>query len=153
MFKWGYLFASKTLGPYVLLCIWGVLEKRASQRWCLTFWSLHLPQLSGFRTPSCLTSDWDSLGLIEVGILCPKVSTRVEDLGLPWWSSGYESALQGKGHWFSPWSGKIPRLMGQLSPWAATVEQSSLAATRESLRAAPRTSTATKKWFFFFKKK
>ena len=32
---------------------------------------------------SFLTSDWDSLGPSEVGILCPKQNTRVEDLGLP----------------------------------------------------------------------
>ena len=37
----------------------------------------------GFRTPSFLTSDWDSLGPSEVGILCPKGNTRVEDSGLP----------------------------------------------------------------------
>ena len=35
--------------------------------------------------------------------------------GLPWWSSGEESALQGKEHGFDPWSGKIPHAMEQLS--------------------------------------
>ena len=36
--------------------------------------------------------------------------------GLPRWSSGKESACQGRGHGFNPWSGKIPRAAGQLSP-------------------------------------
>ena len=30
--------------------------------------------------------------------------------------------LQCKGHWFSPWSGKIPHALGQLSPCTATTE-------------------------------
>ena len=43
----------------------------------------HRSPSRGFRTPSFLTSDWDSLGPSEVGILCPKGNTRVEDSGLP----------------------------------------------------------------------
>ena len=42
--------------------------------------------------------------------------------GLPWWSSGWESACQCRGHRFDPWSRKIPYASGQLSPWATTTE-------------------------------
>ena len=48
--------------------------------------------------------------------------------GLPWWSNGWESALQCKGHWFDHWSGKIPHAAKQLrvpqllSSCAATTE-------------------------------
>ena len=42
--------------------------------------------------------------------------------GLPWWSSGWESACQWRGHRFDPWSGKIPYATGQLSPCAKTTE-------------------------------
>ena len=43
----------------------------------------HRSPSRGFRMPFFLTSDWDSLGPSEVGILCPKGNTRVEDSGLP----------------------------------------------------------------------
>ena len=43
-------------------------------------------------------------------------------IGLPWWRSGSESACQGRGHGFEPWSGKIPHAAEQLSPWATTTE-------------------------------
>ena len=36
--------------------------------------------------------------------------------GLPWWSCGWEFALQCGDHQFNPWSGKIPYAAGQLSP-------------------------------------
>ena len=42
--------------------------------------------------------------------------------GLPWWSSGYESTCQCRGHRFNPWSRKIPHAAGQLSLRAATTE-------------------------------
>ena len=32
-----------------------------------------------------------------------------------WWSSGKESACQGRGHEFDPWSRKIPHATGQLA--------------------------------------
>ena len=40
----------------------------------------------------------------------------------PWWSSGWESACQCRGPGFNLWSGKIPHAMGQLNPWATTIE-------------------------------
>ena len=43
-------------------------------------------------------------------------------LGLPWWSSGYESTLQHRGHWLDPWSGKTPQAAGQPSLCAITNE-------------------------------
>ena len=30
--------------------------------------------------------------------------------------------VQCKGHWFNPWSGKIPQATEQLSPWATTIQ-------------------------------
>ena len=42
--------------------------------------------------------------------------------GLPWWSSGYESACQCKGHRFDPWSRRIPHATEQLSLCATTTE-------------------------------
>ena len=40
--------------------------------------------------------------------------------GLPCWSSGWESAVHCKGHWFSLCFGKIPYAAEQLSPCAKT---------------------------------
>ena len=42
--------------------------------------------------------------------------------GLPWWSSGKESAFQCRGHGFNPWSGEIPHATEQQSPCATTTE-------------------------------
>ena len=59
-------------------------------------------------------------------------------LGLPWWSGGWESTCQCRGHEFDPWSGKIPhatkpsdhnygahrtQLLKGLHPRAHTVQQ------------------------------
>ena len=46
--------------------------------------------------------------------------------GFPWWRSGWESACQCRGHGFEPWSGKIPRAVEQLGPWATTTEPARL---------------------------
>ena len=42
--------------------------------------------------------------------------------GLPWWLSGKEPTWQCRRHRFDPWSGKIPYVSGQVSPWATTTE-------------------------------
>ena len=44
---------------------------------------------------------------------------------LCWWSNGWDSACQCRGHGFHPWSRRIPRVMGQLNLWAPTIEPSS----------------------------
>ena len=44
------------------------------------------------------------------------------DMGLPWWSRGWESAGQCRGQEFNPWSGKTPYATEQLSPCTATTE-------------------------------
>ena len=41
---------------------------------------------------------------------------------LPWWSSGWESICQCRGHGFDPWSRGIPHAMGPLGPCATTAE-------------------------------
>ena len=46
---------------------------------------------------------------------CP-FSYQKPVLGLRWWSSGYESVCQCRGHRFDPWSWKTPHAVGQLSP-------------------------------------
>ena len=46
--------------------------------------------------------------------------------GLPWWGSGWESACQGRGRGFEPWSGKIPHAAEQLGPWATITEPARL---------------------------
>ena len=50
------------------------------------------------------------------------IAKKKENSGLPWWSSGYESACQCQGRRFDPWSGKIPHAAEQLSPCATTIE-------------------------------
>ena len=47
-------------------------------------------------------------------------------LGLPWWSNGWESTGQCRGHGLDPWSRKIPHAIGQLSPQATTIEPTCL---------------------------
>ena len=42
--------------------------------------------------------------------------------GFPWWSSGWESACQCRGHRFDPWLGKIAHATGHLSLCDATAE-------------------------------
>ena len=51
---------------------------------------------------------------------CPKRNSS----GLPWWSSGEESACQCRRHGYYPWSGKTtrPHAAGQLSPCTTTTE-------------------------------
>ena len=46
--------------------------------------------------------------------------------GLPWWSSGQESACQCRGHKFDLWSGKIPHAARQLSPCVMSTEACAL---------------------------
>ena len=41
------------------------------------------------------------------------ISAR-DHVGLPWWSSGEDSACYYRGHWFDPYSGKTARAEGQL---------------------------------------
>ena len=43
-------------------------------------------------------------------------------MGLPWSSIGKESDLRRRGHWFDPWSGKIPHAIGQQSQCTTTTE-------------------------------
>ena len=49
-----------------------------------------------------------------------------EDVGLPWWRSGWESACQCRGHGFKPWSGRIPHAAEQLGPWATIAKPARL---------------------------
>ena len=55
-----------------------------------------------------------------------KIGKKNDCGGLPWWSSGWESACQCRGHGFEPWSGKIPRAVEQLGPWATITEPARL---------------------------
>ena len=51
---------------------------------------------------------------------------KINERGLPWWRSGWESACQCRGHWFEPWSGKIPHAAERLGPWATIAEPARL---------------------------
>ena len=66
--------------------------------------------------------------------------------GLPWWLSGTESACQCRRQWLGPWSGKIPRALGQLSPCIATLEyvlySLGVPATEAGVIRSPRTREA-----------
>ena len=52
--------------------------------------------------------------------------TFKNEMGLPRWHSGWESAWECRGHGFEPWSGKIPHATEQLSPCATTTEPAHL---------------------------
>ena len=43
-------------------------------------------------------------------------------MGLYWWSSGWESFCQCRGHEFDPWVGRIPHAVGHLSSCTTTTE-------------------------------
>ena len=60
-----------------------------------------------------------SIHLKETKLLIPKGIC-----GLPWWSSGSESACQCGGHGFDPWSGKISHAMEPPSPYSTITEPS-----------------------------
>ena len=57
---------------------------------------------------------------MSVQVFCP-FKKKKGGLGLPWWSSGWESTCL-CGHRFDPWSGKIPHTGEQLSPCPTTTE-------------------------------
>ena len=50
-------------------------------------------------------------------VQCGKIIIR-----LPWWLSGGASSGESRRHRFNPWSEKNPQAVGQLSPWATTVQ-------------------------------
>ena len=57
--------------------------------------------------------------------------TEMNHRGLPWWSSGYESTCQCRGHRFDAWSRKIPHAAGQLSLCATSAGPDPRACTRD----------------------
>ena len=57
---------------------------------------------------------------------CKSLSLKFNGVGLPWWRSGWESACWCRGRGFEPWSGRIPRAVEQLGPWATTTEPARL---------------------------
>ena len=62
----------------------------------------------------------------KLGYSTQQKLTSREEVGFPWWRSGWESACQCRGHGFEPWSGKIPHATGQLGPWATVTEPARL---------------------------
>ena len=46
----------------------------------------------------------------------------LENVGLPWWCSGLESACQGRGHGFDPWSGGDSTCPGAAKLTSTTTE-------------------------------
>ena len=57
---------------------------------------------------------------------CKTDGLKIQNGGLPWWRSGWESACQCRGHGFEPRSGKIPHAAEQLGPWATAAEPACL---------------------------
>ena len=47
------------------------------------------------------------------GITIPDFNIYLKATGLPWWSSGLESACQCRGHEFNSWSGRISWISGR----------------------------------------
>ena len=117
------------------------------------------------RDQFCLISYF---GIVECGLswhfhLNKQISQRSEEMGLPWWCSGQESACQCKGHGFNLWFRKIPHVEGQLSPcnrsyWACMPRacahnmRSQYTTTKSSPHAATKTQHNQKnKWMKILK--
>ena len=47
---------------------------------------------------------------------------KKNEIGLPWWCSGWESACQCRGHGFEPWSRRVLHAAERLSPCATAAE-------------------------------
>ena len=82
-----------------------------------------------FSLPFCKESFSETIfgNLKPSGGVC--IPIKIVSLGLPWWSSGWESLWQCRGHGFDSWSRKISHARVQLvhvpqllSPCAATTE-------------------------------
>ena len=59
-----------------------------------------------------------TMGNISLACFVRANFNRIKKLcpGLPWWSSGWESTCQGRGHRFDLWAEKIPCASGHLRP-------------------------------------
>ena len=82
-----------------------------------------------FIFPHCFPSQRKLKPLLRLSLFLERSYTLEDHIAFPSWSSGKESACQGRGHRFDPWSGKIHMLQGswaraawQLSPCAQTME-------------------------------
>ena len=93
--------------------IWGVKIRNVA-----SFESDMSMQIPGWRCQVgswvCESQMWSTSGL-ELELSAYR--TEGQRTGLPWWSSCWESACQGRGHGFSSWSGKLPHAVEQLSPY------------------------------------
>ena len=86
--------------------------------------------------------------LLPYCLLYSEIFSQETDVGLPWWSSGWEFACQWRGHGFDHWSGKIPHAVEQLSLSSTTVQpalQSQNSAATESCMPQSRTREANKR--------
>ena len=57
--------------------------------------------------------------------------------GPPWWSSGWESTCQCRGHGFDPWSGKIPHATGAAEARVLGAHTSQREARGQQLESSP----------------
>ena len=78
--------------------------------------------------PSDMEKTEEDIGNCPLSLTCGsfKKKKKKNNQGLPWWRSGWQSACQCRGHWFEPWSGRIPHAAEQLGPWATTTEPACL---------------------------
>ena len=101
----GKIYEINFLGvEQIELLIWKILDIINSD-----IWSLWRPK------------PWPSVLKLQHQVTRRAFKTQIVG-GYPWWSSGWESTSQHKGHKFDPCSGKIPYASEQLSPFATTTE-------------------------------
>ena len=66
------------------------------------------------------------LAMVLLTLFCPALRglapVQNSICGTSWWSSGWGSTCQWRGHRFAPWPKKVSHATGQLSPCATTTE-------------------------------
>ena len=82
---------------------------------------------------------------VRTKVLRWEKSLKNQDVGLPWWRSGWESACQCREHGFEPWAGKIPHAVGRLGPWATIAEPAPSGACAPQ-RERPRQWEGARRW-------
>ena len=70
----------------------------------------------------CRVADYIFLNVQFLTKITSYEKKKQKSTGLPWWLSDKESACQSREHGFSPWPGKIPHAMEQLSPNTSSIE-------------------------------
>ena len=102
-----------------------------------------------FIFPHCFPSRRKLKSLLRLSLFLERSYTLEDHIAFRSWSSGKESACQGRGHRIDPWSGKIHNAAGQLSPCSRTTEPvhpDSGSLFTQRWCSATREATATRGW-------